>query len=76
MNKILSQLLSRADAWPASAQEELAQLARAIDAEVSAGAYRATPEELAGVDRGLQDSADGKFAADDQVEAVFTKRRV
>jgi len=38
--------------------------------------YRATPEELAGVDRGLRDAAEGKFATDEEVEATFAKHRV
>jgi hypothetical protein len=75
MNKTLNDIVRRADAWPEMAQEELAQLAREIEAEVNAGSYRASAEELAGVDRGLRDSADGRFAADADVEAVFTKHR-
>lgn len=75
MNKALDDIVRRADAWPASAQEELAQLAREIEAEVNAGAYRATPAELAGIDRGLRDSAEGKFASAERVEAVFAKHR-
>jgi hypothetical protein len=75
MNKALNDIVHRADAWPDFAQEELAQLAREIDAEVNAGVYRATPDELAGIDRGLTDSADGKFVGAEQVEAVFAKHR-
>jgi predicted transcriptional regulator len=75
MNKALNDIVRRADAWPDSAQEELAEIAREIEAEVSAGTYRATPEELAGIDRGLCDSAEGKFATPEQVEAVFAKHR-
>jgi predicted transcriptional regulator len=75
MNKTLNDIVSRADAWPETAQEELAQLAREIEAEVNAGAYPASSEELAGIDRGLRDAADGKFATDAEVEAVFAKHR-
>ena len=75
MNKTLNDIVRRADAWPEGAQEELAQLAREIEAEVNAGDYRASAEELAGIDRGLRDSAQGRFATDDQVEAVFAKHR-
>ena len=38
-------------------------------------AYVATPSELEGTERGLRDAAEGKFATDEQVEAVFTKHR-
>ncbi|HVZ13382.1 MAG TPA: hypothetical protein VG894_02885 [Bauldia sp.] len=63
----------RADAWPHFAHEEFAQLAREIDAEVKAGAYKTSPDELTGIDGGLRDSAEGKFADTDKVEAVFAK---
>lgn len=75
MNKVLNDIVRRADAWPDAAQEELAALAREIEAEVNAGAYYPTPEELAGIDRGLRDSAEGRFATDGEVEAVFAKHR-
>ncbi len=75
MNKALNDIVRRADAWPDAAQEELAALAREIEAEVNAGAYHATPEELAGIDRGFKDSAEGRFATDKQVEAVLAKHR-
>lgn len=37
--------------------------------------YGPTPEELAGIDRGLRSAAKGRFATDQQVEAVFAKFR-
>ena len=36
-----------------------------------AGEYRATPEELAGIERGLADAHAGRFATDQQVEAAL-----
>jgi len=75
MNKSLSDLLERARAWPADAQDELERMAREIEMELGAGLYQPTPEELAGIERGLRDVADGKFATDAQVEAVFAKHR-
>jgi predicted transcriptional regulator len=42
---------------------------------IHGGAYRASPEELAGIDRGLRDSAEGRSATDEEVEAVFAKHR-
>lgn len=39
------------------------------------GVYQPTPEELAGIDRGLRAAAEGRFATDQQVEAVFAKFR-
>jgi hypothetical protein len=39
------------------------------------GEYQPTPEELAGIDRGLREADEGRFASDQQVEAAFTKFR-
>lgn len=39
------------------------------------GEYEPTPEEFVGIDRGLRDAAEGRFATDQQVEAVFVKFR-
>ena len=75
MNKSLTDLLDRADGWPEAAQKELAEIAGEIEAELASGTYGATPEELAGIDRGLRDSADGRFATEQEVEAVFAKHR-
>lgn len=56
------------------APEKLAEIARESDAGLKGGTYRATPEDLAGIDRGLEAARDGRFAADEQVEAIFLKR--
>jgi hypothetical protein len=75
MNKSLSDLLTRAASWPTEAQEELARLGREIEAELGNGTYRPSPEELAGINRGLSDVAAGRFASAADVEAVFAKHR-
>jgi predicted transcriptional regulator len=75
MNKALSDLLDRAKSWPESAQVELALAAREIEAGLGQAPYRATPEELAGIERGLRAAAEGRFATDEEVEAVFAKYR-
>jgi len=59
----------------AEAQEELAELAAEIDARLKGRKYSATPDELAGIDRGLQAAREGRFATDEEVEAVFAKHR-
>ncbi len=71
----LKTIVDRAASWPPEAQEELAVLAREIEAELSAGAYKATEAEQRGIDRGLRDAAEGRFASNDEVEAVFAKHR-
>ena len=71
--RVLKEVLERVETWPEEAQEELAEIAREIDAGLKGGAYRATPEELAGIDRGLEAARDGRFATDEQVEAILRK---
>ncbi|HEY0281175.1 MAG TPA: hypothetical protein VGC27_00960 [Rhizomicrobium sp.] len=46
-----------------------------ITARFGEDAYVTTPSELEGIKRGLHDAAEGKFATDEQVEAVFAKHR-
>ena len=75
MNKALVDLLERVRSWPEAAQDELQQLARDIESELSTGSYHATKAELAGIDRGLRDAADGKFATGQEIEATFAKYR-
>jgi hypothetical protein len=73
--KILQEAMRRVEAWPEAAQVELAELALEIDEGFSAEAYRATSEELAGIERGLKDAREGRLATDEQVKAVFDKFR-
>jgi predicted transcriptional regulator len=65
----LLQLLKRAESWPAEDQEELALHAEAIESRY-AGGYRASTEELEGIDRGLRDADAGRLATDEEVEGA------
>jgi predicted transcriptional regulator len=71
----LHTIVERAASWPQEAQDELTQVALEIEAELSAAAYRPTAAELRGIERGLRDAAEGKFASEAEVEAVFAKHR-
>lgn len=72
--KHLTEVQERVESWPAPAQDELARVALEMEAEIN-GAYHANAEELAGIDRGLRAADAGRFATDDEVEAVFAKLR-
>ena len=72
---ILKDMVALIETWPVAAQEELAGIAQAMDAAMKGGVYHATPEELAGIDRGLASARAGRFATDDQVAALFEKYR-
>jgi hypothetical protein len=73
--KKLTEVLERIEAWPPETQNQLADFALELDAGLSDDIYEPTPEELAGIERGLRAAAEGRFATDKQVEAVFAKFR-
>ena len=73
--KRLTEALERIEAWPADAQDRLAEIALDIEDALSGKEYSPTPEELEGIDRGLRAAAEGRFATDQEVEAVFAKFR-
>jgi hypothetical protein len=73
--KLLTQALERIENWPAEAQDQLAEIALDIDAGLKDVPYEPTDEELAGIDRGLRDAEQGRFATEAEVEAVFAKFR-
>jgi hypothetical protein len=60
-------VLERVPTWPEDRQQELAEVALEIEAELAGAEYEATPEELAAIDEGLS----GEAASDDEVEAAF-----
>lgn len=74
--KTIDELARRAHNWPEAAQQELVSLAAELEAELTRGPYRPTADELEGIDRGLRDAAEGRFAHEDDVEAVFRPRRI
>jgi hypothetical protein len=65
----LKELLPAIETWPDEDQQALVNAARDIAAERS-GLYRATPAELAGVDRGLADARAGRFASAEEIAAI------
>jgi predicted transcriptional regulator len=75
MTSKLKDVMERAESWPQEAQDELAEVAREIEAALNGEVYHASPAELAGIDRGLKAAQEGRFAIDAEVEAVFAKHR-
>ena len=73
--KLLDQALQEVERWPADAQDRLADIALEIDAALKGDVYEPSEDELAGIDRGLRDSAQGQFPTDAEVEATFAKFR-
>ena len=73
--KSLTQVLERVEAWPARAQDELAEIARGIDDGLAKGEYEPSAAELAGIDRDLRSADAGRFASPEEVKAAFAKLR-
>jgi predicted transcriptional regulator len=61
--------------WPQEDQEELAELAREIEARRT-GVYIMNDEEHAAVRRGLDEAAHGEFVPDDEMDAFWKKNGV
>ena len=72
---LLNKALERVEAWPADAQDQLAEIALDIDASLNDVVYEPTEQELEGIDRGLRDAAERRFATEAEVEAVFATFR-
>ncbi|MGC1357348.1 MAG: hypothetical protein WA851_16465 [Xanthobacteraceae bacterium] len=72
--KQLAEILERVESWPAHAQDKLAEIAREIEEDLN-GDYEPSEAELAGIDRGLRDADQGRFATEAEVEAAFAKFR-
>jgi hypothetical protein len=64
-------VLDRVSSWPEERQQELAEFALEIEAELTGASYRATRDELKAIDEGLA----GDAAKDQEVAAAFAKFR-
>ena len=69
--KALREVLQRVETWPEEAQEDLAQIAREIDAQLAGRAYHAPAEELAALDEAERSG----LAGEEEVEEAFKSFR-
>ena len=60
-------VLERVPTWPEDRQQELAEVALEIEAELAGAGYDAALDELAAIDEGLA----GEAASDEEVKAAF-----
>jgi hypothetical protein len=72
MTKTAKQLLERVASWPQEDQEELADVAREIEARRS-GIYEPTQEEEAAIREGIAELDRGEWIREEQMRA-FWKR--
>ena len=67
-------LLERVQSWPLEDQEELAEVAREIEARRS-GVYRLSDEERTAVHAGMEAARRGDFATEEEIEAFYQLHR-
>ena len=65
-------VLENVRSWPQEDQEELAEIAREIEARRT-GVYVMNDEERTAVHRGLEEARRGEFVADDEMDALWKK---
>ena len=61
-------VLERVPTWPEDQQQELAEIALEIEAELAGAGYDATPDELGAIDEGLA----GEAASEEEVKAALS----
>ena len=72
MNSAVRSILGRVATWPEKDQEELAEIAREIEARHT-GIYELSPEEQAAIHEGLADLDQGRSVSEEAMLA-FWKR--
>jgi predicted transcriptional regulator len=68
----INAVLEGVRSWPEQDQEELAELAREIEARRS-GVYVMSDEERAAVQEGLDQAQRGEFVPDDEMDTFWKK---
>lgn len=72
MPRLLEQAVEAVSALPDEAQDDLSRILLQL-AGIDQPPYELTPEEAADVDASLAESAQGEFATDEEVRAVWAK---
>jgi hypothetical protein len=70
MSPIVKAFLERVASWPEEDQEELAEVAREIEARRK-GVYRLSEAERQGIEKGLRAMREGRYASDERVAAIL-----
>jgi hypothetical protein len=73
MTNLMEKALAAVGRWPASRQDEAAEMLLALDR--LGATYTASAEELAAIDEALAQTGRGEFASDAEVEAAFQRFR-
>jgi hypothetical protein len=74
MSPAVKTILERVASWPEEDQEELAELAREIEARRK-GVYQLSEAERQGIERGLRAMREGRYASDERVAGILNEAR-
>jgi len=72
VNQGTKEILDRVGAWPQEDREELAEVAREIEAR-RAGIYELTPDEEQAVREGLAELERGEWASEEAMRAFWVR---
>ncbi len=72
--KALQELLDRVEAWPPEKQDAFATLVQDFETDFDQP-YEPSPDEIAGIERGLVAAREGRIASQAAVDAVLRKLR-
>ena len=72
MNQSARDILQRVSTWPPEDLEELAEMARQIEAR-RIGVYEVTPEEEAAIREGLAELKRGEWTSEEAMRAFWTR---
>ena len=73
MTDLMEKALAAVGRWPASRQDEAAEMLLALDR--LGATYRASADELTAIDEALAQVERGEFSSDAEVEAAFQRFR-
>jgi hypothetical protein len=74
MTRLLEQAIEEVRKLPEPEQDEAAELLFAL-AEKAKGPYRLSEDELVAIERGLAAADRGEFVTDEEVDALFGRRK-
>jgi predicted transcriptional regulator len=67
-----TEILARLNTWPQEDREELAEMAREIEARRT-GVYKVTPEEEAAIREGLAELQRGEWTSEEEMKAFWVR---
>lgn len=74
MTSTVKEILRQVESWPEEDQEELADIARVIEARRT-GVHRLTDDERAAVREGMEAARRGEFVSDEEMESFYQLHR-